>query len=131
VFEANDPLEQQVSYARPLVDVVVRADTAVDPAIREQQLASKGNPTQPGLEPPAGSAYEVRYLKQVEGIQRLFGRIGVDEAQQIAREIAPDSNVQSVVYAWPEVWIANASGTTPAAHRPYRRLAVDELLQAP
>lgn len=129
VFEANDPKERQVAYARPMADVVLRADTAMDPAIRNRQIASGGTPNQPGLEPPTGSAYEVRYLKQVEGLAAHYGRIDAEAARQIMRSVAPDSNVQSVVFAWPRMWVANAQDATPAAQTPYHRLNLEELFR--
>ena len=128
VFEADDPAEHQVSYARPIADAVCRADTAMDPVIRERQIASHGKPDRPGLEPPGGSAYTVRYLGQATGIEEHYGRMDVARAKEIAKSIAPDSNVQSVVFAWPEVWIANAEGSTPAARTTYHRLDAEALL---
>ena len=128
-FEANDVAEHKVEYARPIVDAVFRADAAVDPVIRERQLASHGNPKQPGLESPAGSsAYDIRYLGQAAGILAHFGTLDGAAAQQIAKAIAPSSNVQSVIFAWPEVWVANAEGITPAAQTTYQHLNLKQLL---
>lgn len=131
VFEANDLKEHGVSYSRPVPDAVFRADTAVDPTIRDQQLASGGNPRQPGLEPPTGSAYETRYLGQAAGILAHYGSIDEEIAKEIAKAVAPSSNVQSVVFAWPNLWVANADGTTPAAHTPYHHLDLHELFDQP
>ena len=128
VFEANDDKERAVSYAKPMKDGVCRADTAIDPKIREWQLASKGDPKRPGLEPPGGSAYEKRYVGQVEGIQARYGHVDARDAREIAQAVAPDSNIQSVIFAWPQAWIANADGTTPAARTPYHDLNVKALL---
>lgn len=129
VFEADDPKEHGVSYARPLAHAVFRADTAMDPTIRQWQLASNGDPDYPGLEDPRGSsAYDTRYLGQAEGIQEHYGRLDVESAQRVARSIAPSSNVQSVIFAWPEVWVANAEGAIPAARTSYERLDVHRLL---
>ncbi|MBI4003514.1 MAG: hypothetical protein HY353_00665 [Candidatus Omnitrophica bacterium] len=128
VFEADDPAEHAVAYARPMPDAVFRADTAMDPRIRNRQLASHGDPRRPGLEPPSGSAYEVRYLGQAAGLEASLGYLDPVAAQEIAKTVAPNSNVQSVVFAWPEVWVANASGTTPAAQRPYLQLDAQTLL---
>ncbi len=128
VFEANDLKERSVSYARPLPDTVFRADTAVDPAIRDRQIASGGNPRSPGLEPPTGSAYEIRYLGQAAGILARYGTIDADMAKEIAKTVAPSSNVQSVVFAWPNLWVANADGSTPAAQTTYRRFDLEQWL---
>ena len=130
VFEADDLAEHTVSYARPMVDAVFRADTAMDRRIRDQQLASAGDPARPGLEPPSGSAYETRYLGQAAGISTHFGTLDPSSAQAIARAVAPASNVQSVIFAWPEAWVANAQGTTSAARTPSHQLDVGRLLQA-
>jgi hypothetical protein len=62
-------------------------------------------------------------------IQRFHGRINPEIAMAIARAIAPESNIQSVVYAYPEVWVANARERKPAAQRRYLRLDLEELLQ--
>lgn len=129
VFAADDPAEQEIEYARPLADVVFRADTAMDPVIRERQIASGGDPKRPGLEAPTGSAYNTRYLGQAAGLSAHFGQLDVDAAQTIAKTVAPDSNVQSVVFAWPDVWIANADVLTPAAQTAYRRLDAAQLFQ--
>jgi hypothetical protein len=131
VFRAADPAEMDVPYARPISDAVFRADTAVDPLIRDRQFASNGDPRRPGLEDPRGSsAYDVRYLGQAAGLMARYGALDAAGAQALAREVAPDSNVQSVVYAWPDVWVANARGRTPAARRTYRRLDARALLTA-
>lgn len=127
VFEADDPAEHDVAYARPMADAVFRADTAMDETIRGRQLASKGDPRRPGLEPPGGSAYEIRYLRQASGLEEYAGRLDPLAAQSIAKSIAPDSNIQSVVFAWPKVWVANADGITPAAETTYHRLDVARL----
>jgi hypothetical protein len=130
VFHADDPLEHGVSYARPIADVVFRADVAMDPIIRNQQLASRGDPKQPGLEDPAGSsAYDVRYLAQAAGILAHYGTIDAATAQAIAKAVAPPSNIQSVVFDWPWVWVANADGAIPAAQTTYRRINAERLLQ--
>ena len=127
VFEADDPAEHLVSYARPMVDAVFRADVAVDSAIRDRQLASHGEPRRPGLEPPGGSAYDVRYLGQAAGLQAHVGRLDPAAARSIARVVAPDSNVQSMIVAWPDLWVANARGTTPAARTTYHHLDLEQL----
>ena len=129
-FEADDPKEQGVSYAAPLGDCVFRADTAVDPQIRDWQVASGGNPKTPGLEPPTGSAYAVRYLGQGEGLRQRYGRLDAAGAIAIAKTIAPDSNVQSVVFAWPIMWVANAQDTPPAAKTTYHELDLEDLFNS-
>lgn len=128
VFEANDPKEHPVPYARPIPDVVFRADPAIDPEIRNRQVASHGDPRTPGLESPGGSAYEVRYLGQAAGILANYGKIDAEIAKRIAQAVAPASNIQSVVFAWPEAWIANAHGTTRASETAYHRLDLEDLL---
>ena len=130
VFQADDPREHDVLYARPIADAVLRSDTAMDPLIRDRQTASKGDPNEPGLEPPRGSAYEIRYLKQVELLERDYGRLTPERARLIAQTVAPESNIQSVIFAWPDAWIANAQDRTPAAQREYHRLDVSQLLEA-
>ncbi|MBI4341526.1 MAG: hypothetical protein HY598_04510 [Candidatus Omnitrophica bacterium] len=130
VFAADDPQEHAVSYARPLPDAVLRADAAMDPAIRDRQTASRGDPQRPGLEDPAGSsAYDVRYLGQAAGLQARFGSLDPLAAQEIAKAVAPDSNIQSVIFAWPDLWVANAGAQTPAAKGAYHHLDLVRLLR--
>jgi hypothetical protein len=129
VFGDQDPKERKNPYARPIENAVFRADTALSRVIRNLQWASKGNPKKPGLETPAGSAYEIRYLKQAELIQKYYGQITPETAELIAREIAPKSNIQSVVYASPDFWVANAKGDTPAAQTKYIHFNFEELRQ--
>jgi hypothetical protein len=128
-FVDDDSTEHRVAYARPLPNAVVRADTAMDPTIRDRQLASSGNPSRPGLEPPAGSAYETRYLGQVAGLRAFHGRLTPTAAQEIAQAVAPGSNVQSVIFAWPDLWVANARGLTSAATTPYHHLSAEALFE--
>ncbi len=128
-FEADDSAEHRVSYARPMADVVFRADAAMDPLIRNHQLASRGDPKRSGLEDPSGSsAYDVRYLGQAAGLSAHYGELDETRAKQIAQTVAPGSNVQSVVFAWPDLWVANAQGTTPAAKTAYYHFNLDALL---
>ena len=129
VFGANDPAERAVSYARPMADAVFRADAAVDPVIRERQLASHGDPTRPGLEPPGGSAYDIRYLGQAAGLHAYYGRLDPAGARAIARAVAPGSNVQSVITAWPDLWVANARAAIPAARTTYHHLNLEALFR--
>ncbi len=130
VFEANDPKEHGVPYARPMPHAVLRADPAMDPAIRARQLASHGDPRRPGLEDPVGSsAYDVRYLGQVAGLEAHRGRLDPARARAIMRAVAPGSNVQSVIFAWPELFVANAQGTERAADTTYHRLDVRQLFE--
>ena len=131
VFTADDPAEHVVRYARPMIDAVFRADAAMDPVIRDRQLASDGDPARPGLEPPGGSAYDTRYLGQAAGLAAHYGALNPDSAQAIAKAIAPGSNVQSVIFAWPDVWVANAQGTTPAARTTYYRFDLERLFGGP
>jgi len=128
-FKDYDPSEQLVTHARPIKDTVFRSDTAFDPVIRNLQIASGGKPKKSGLELPTGSAYEVRYLKQAEGIEESYGRLDIDKVKKIVKSVAPSSNVQSVIFAWPDVWIANAEGKTRAAHTEYHHLNLEQLLR--
>ncbi len=129
VFRADDVAEHAIPYARPIRDAVFRADTAIDPTIRDRQLASEGDPARAGLEEPGGSAYSIRYLGQAAGILAHYGTLDATTAQDIARNVAPSSNIQSVVFAWPALWVANAQGTQPAAQRHYHQLDVRRLLE--
>ena len=128
IFTDNDPMEIDSGYGLAAQNILVRADTAFDPVIRNLQTASKGKPDQPGLEPPAGSAYETRYKKQAELAQAAYGELTPGKVIEIAKDIAPDSNVQSVVYAFPDFWVANATDELPAARTEYKHFNYDQLV---
>ena len=108
IFYDNDPQERSVNYSFPIANAVFRGDPAMDPNIRNLQWASNGNPDKPGIEFPSGEAYSTRYLKHGMLIQKNRGQIDPQIAKSIAREISPASNIQSVVYAFPDFWVANA-----------------------
>jgi len=132
VFRPDDPAERTVAYATPLIDSVFRADTAMDPVIRSLQLASNGDPKRDGLEDPAGSsAYDIRYRGQAAMIEASFGNFQEALVRSIAQAVASPSNVQSVIYAYPELWVANAQGGTPAAKTAYHHLRIERWLAAP
>ncbi len=128
-FHDDDPKEKAVPYALSLKDAVFRGDTALDPDIRNVQKASKGNPKKKGLEPPAGSAYEIRYLKHGQLIQKNYGKITPDAARLIAKNIAPGSNIQSVIFAFPDFWVANAEDDKRAVDSAYHAFNLEDLLQ--
>ena len=131
VFWAGDVQARGVPYALPTPQVIVRADPALDPVVRERQRCSKGDPARPGLEPPGGSAYEVRYRQHTLLIREQYGRLDPQGMIAVAQTIAPPSNVQSILFAFPEMWVANARGTTPAAQQPYVRYDLTALFQMP
>lgn len=130
VFHDQDAREKSVSYAIPIENALFRGDPALDPEIRDLQIASKGKPDKPGLEMPGGSAYEIRYKKQGELIRQHYGKITPEIAKQMAKEIAPGSNLQSVIYAFPDVWIANAEGDARAVDTEYKHLNFEEIEKA-
>jgi hypothetical protein len=71
-----------------------RADTAADPAIRALQRCSRGDDGT-----PAGTtAYERRYRAQLERFEASGSRLDLEEAFRLAEHVAPDDNLQSVVY---------------------------------
>ncbi|GEM_PF-382155 len=128
VFYDNDPKEKNSAYAFPMKGTVLRADPAFDPVIRNLQTASRGDPKKEGLESPEGSsAYDVRYKKQAELVRQKYGWINAQVAREIAQSIAPDSNIQSVIYTYPEFWVANATDELPAAKTEYRAFNYETL----
>ena len=129
VFWAENQFETEVSYAVPIQHVLVRADTAIDPQVRDRQLASQGNPSRRGIEAPGGEAYNVRYKRHSDLIQKQYGRLNARGMIEIAKEIAPDSNIQSVVFAYPVMWVANARGSDPAVSQPYVKYDLRALFQ--
>lgn len=130
IFYDDDPKERNSSYAFPMKGVVLRADPAFDPVIRNLQKASRGDPKKEGLESPEGSsAYDIRYKKQAELVRQHYGRLNAGVAQEIAKSIAPDSNIQSVIYIYPDFWVANATDTLPAAKTGYHVFNYETLLK--
>lgn len=127
VFTDNDPLEAKSGYGLPSEGTLLRADPAFEPSIRELQTCSHGDPKKPGLEPPGGSAYEVRYVKQSQMVKENYGKITPEIARDIAKSIAPDSNIQSVVFRFPDFWVANATDELPAAETEYHHFNFDQL----
>ncbi len=73
------------------------------------------------MTPPKGPAYDVRYKRHALLLRKSYGRLTPHTMMDVARAIAPPSNVQSIVFAYPEMWVANAHGPLPAAQQPYHR----------
>ncbi len=114
----------------PIADCLFRSDFALDPHVRDLQLASKGNPRRPGLESPVGSsAFDIRYWGLGLLLKRFHGRINPEVAMGLARAVAPSSNIQSVIYAFPQVWVVNAAGRRPAAHGAYQEIDAEKLFK--
>ena len=122
--------EPKEPFAVSVPNAVLRSDFSLDPQVREKQLAAKGNPSKPGLESPLGSsAYEVRYRGQGLLLKRFHGSLDPEIAMAIARAIAPSSNMQSVVVAYPQMWVATAQGRRPAAQGIYQEVDLQELFR--
>lgn len=123
--------EPQVSSAVGVPDALFRSDWALDPDVRDRQLACRGDPKQPGLELPAGStAYDIRYRGQGLLLQQFHGRIDPEVAMAIAATIAAKNNIQSIVYAYPQLWIATARGRRSAAQEGYQGFDLKDLFSA-
>ncbi len=126
VFGDNDPNEK-AGYALRVPCAVFRGDPALDPEIRNLQIASGGKPDQPGLEPPTGSAFEIRYQKHGRLAEKYYGEITPKTVMEFAKELAPGSNIQSAVFAFPEFWIANADDGSRAADSEYHHFDFENL----
>ncbi len=130
LFYDQDPKETASPYALPLENAVMRSDFAVDPVIRDLQTCAAGNPKKPGLEDPRGSsAYDKRYQRQADFAKAHYGTIDSDSMIELAQAIAPGSNVQSVVYGFPDFWVATAKEKARAADSEYRKFNLPELLE--
>lgn len=131
-FAPDDAREHHTPYALPLPDAVCRADTAIDRGIRLTQRCSGGHPGRQPPAPPNGSgAYDKRYRGQALRIRAAYGRLDAAGVRAIAQAVAAGSNVQSVVYGYPDVWVANAEGMTPAAETAYHHYDASDLLGPP
>lgn len=128
VFWADQ--EPDVPFGLEVHNAIFRSDWALDPDVRDLQRASRGDPSRPGLESPLGSsAYDVRYRGQGQLLLKFHGVIDPEIAMAIARAIAPSSNIQSVVYAFPELWVANSKERQPAAMGRYIEVNLEDLLK--
>ena len=128
VFWAGDEAAKDVPYAVRIPHAIVRADPALDPTVREVQRCSGNRPDRPGSESPVGKkAYEVRYRRHALLIQEQYGHLDVEGMIAIARAVAPPSNVQSIVFAYPDLWVATAHGAIPAAERTYLHYDLKQL----
>lgn len=128
-FHDADPAEAKSPFAVPISNSVFRADTAFDPAVRDFQTCSNGDPKKPGLEDPHGSsAYDRRYLWQADMVKQNYGHITTNEIFALAKKIAMKSNIQSVVYAYPEFWVAYARDDARAADTAYHHFDLKTLL---
>jgi hypothetical protein len=128
-FYDADKAEAESPYAVLVTNAVFRSDTAFDPTIRELQTCSEGDPKKPGLEDPRGcSAHDKRYLKQAEMVRDNYGKITTNEVFALARRIAAKSNIQSVVYAYPEFWVAYGRNDARAADCAYHHFNLEQLL---
>lgn len=131
VWSANDPRENDVFYAIPVMDTVVRSDEAMDARVRDAQTCTKGDPTKPGLEAPWGhESYEHRYKGLAVGILHDFGRVDDGVALRLVREAAMAGvNMHSVLWCPTrlEFHLAVARGQVDAAKGTYVHFTWDEL----
>lgn len=117
-------------HAKVVPNAIFRSDFSLDPKVREVQKATGGNPRRPGLESPWGTpAYDVRYWGQGLLLSQFHGQIDPEIAMAIARAIAPKSNMQSIVIAYPQLWVANADGRQPAAWAKYFQVDLRDLFK--
>lgn len=122
--------EPQAPFSVPVPAAIFRSDFALDAGVRERQLASKGDPSQPGAESPVGSsAYDIRYRGQGLLLRQFSGRIDPEVAMAVAAAVAPGSNIQSMVFAYPQMWVATAEGRQPAARSGYQEVDLGELFR--
>jgi len=131
VWGANDPREQEVFYAIPVMDAVVRSDEAMDPRLRDAQTCTKGDPTKPGLEAPWGTeSYDHRYKGLAVGILHNFGLIDDAKALELVREAAMEgANMHSVLWCNSrlEFYLAISRGYEDAAKGTYVHFTWSEL----
>ena len=132
LFYPDDAKEHRVAYALPLQDVLCRADTAMDRGVRALQRCSGGKPGRhPPAAPDGSGAYEKRYRGQAVRIREAYGRLDAEGVRAIAQAVAAGSNVQSVIYGYPDLWVANAAGPTPATQTEYHHYDVVRWLGQP
>ncbi|MBI3318734.1 MAG: hypothetical protein HYZ90_06325 [Candidatus Omnitrophica bacterium] len=128
VFWADE--EPKGPFSLRVPNALFRSDWALDPEVRNLQIASQGDPKRPGLESPVGSkSYDIRYRGQGQMLQRFHGRLDPELAMDIAKAVAPPGNIQSVIFAYPQMWLANAQGKRPAAWGRYLRFDLEKLFR--
>ena len=126
VFYHEDKL-QLPTYGVTLRQAMIRGETALDPLVRDRQKCSNGDPRVRGLEVPAGAAFERRYRFQAGLIQNNFGLMMPETALLIAKESADETALQSVLYAYPELWVAYAEDEVPATKTRSWHLSLEQL----
>ena len=115
---ALETTRQHSALFRMEEDCLTRSDYALDPVVRGLQTEKN---------PEGTSAYRVRYRGQQELLAKFRGKIDPEIAMAVARAIAPDSNIQSVVYAYPQIWVASAYRRRPAAQGAYLQVDLEDL----
>jgi len=121
-----------VNYARLIQDAVVGSDTALSEKVRLVQHASHGDESFN----PSGRAYRVRYLRQCEILEENYGKVDVELAKLVNREVTPKSNLHSVIYDFSrgKIYFANAgwpeSMNARAAQQKYIELDLTELFNS-
>ena len=115
---ALETTRQHSALFRMDKDCLVRSDYALDPVVRGLQTERV---------PERTSAYKVRYRGQTQLLERFYGKINPEIAMAVARAIAPSSNIQSVIYAYPQIWVAAARRRRPAAQGTYLQADLEDL----
>lgn len=122
--------EKRNAWSVTVPDVILRADWAVNPDVRDRQWACRGDPSQPGLESPVGSsAYDVRYRGLAALLERFHGRLDAESAMAIAAAVSSGNNIQTFVVSYPELWVATARGRKAASGTVFRSVDLRDLFR--
>ncbi len=132
-FRANQRSEDDPKWMLHVGDALFRADTAMNPAVRDKQTCARGRPDVPGLESPIGSgSYDTRYKVMGDLLQKWYGQVDMEVGIKIMQTTAmPKANVQSFVCDSSDLVfrVAVAKGTESAYKRSYVRFDFQELFK--
>ena len=128
VYHVNDHELSKTIYAHPTRDILIASAPAMSEDIRYWQMCAGSDVLKPGLEFPSNSTYYHRYLEQNRLLQKDFGNITPETAQDIASASESwNGNIQSVVFTSDYMLIASAKNGVPAPLNGYKRFYLDGL----
>lgn len=132
-FGPNQRSKDDPKWMLHVKDALFRADTAMNPTVRDKQTCARGRPDVPGLESPVGSgSYDARYKVIGDLLRKWHGKVDMGVGIKIMQTAAmPEANVQSFVCNSSDLVfrVAVAKGAESAHKRSYVRFDFRELFR--
>jgi len=132
-FRPNQRSKDDPEWMLHVQDALFRADTAMNPAVRDRQTCSRGRPKVPGLESPRGcGSYDSRYKVIGDLLKKHHGQVDMEKAIEIMQTSAmPNANMQSFVCNSTDMVfrVAVAKGQESAHRRRYIRFDFSDLFK--